>query len=81
MTIEWNQGENKNGTANVRLIKENSDGSAVYEFDLPPEAASALLRLGIITAIQAGIAQAEKFHPDYKAEKNTCEGVLKWQST
>jgi len=55
-------------TADVRLIRENEDGSAVFEFDFSPEAVRALVRLGIMTAIQAGLAEADKFHPDYKAE-------------
>ena len=54
------------GTADVTLIKENEDGSAVYSFNLPPEAMEALTRLGIMTAIQAGIEEAKKMHPDYE---------------
>ena len=53
------------GTANVTLIKENEDGSADYMFNFPPEAMEALTRLGIMTAIQAGIEDAKKMHPDY----------------
>ena len=54
------------GTADVTLIKENEDGSAVYSFNFPPEAMEALTRLGITTAIQAGIGEAKKMHPDYE---------------
>jgi hypothetical protein len=53
------------GTADVTLIKENEDGSAVYSFNFPPEAMEALTRLGIMTAIQAGIEGTKKMHPDY----------------
>ena len=53
------------GTADVTLVKENEDGSAVYQFNFPPEAMEALTRLGILTAIQAGIDRAEKLSPDY----------------
>ena len=53
------------GTAEVTLIKENEDGSAVYQFNFPPEVMEALTRLGIMTAIQAGIEDAKKMHPDY----------------
>ena len=53
------------GTANVTLVKENEDGSAVYQFNFPPEALEALTRLGIITAIRAGLDEAKKLHPDY----------------
>ena len=53
------------GTADVTLVKENEDGSAVYQFKFPPEVMEALTRLGIMTAIQAGIDRAEKLSPDY----------------
>lgn len=52
-------------TRSVELIKENEDGSAVYEFEFSEEEQAALLRLGIITAIRAGIEEAKKYHPDY----------------
>lgn len=52
-------------TANVTLLRENEDGSAVYTFDFPKEVVEALTRLGILTAIQAGIDEAKKLHPDY----------------
>ena len=47
----------------VSLIRENADGSADYQFDFPPEALAALTRLGILTAIQAGIGEAERLNP------------------
>ena len=53
------------GTSDVTLVKENDDGSAVYQFNFPPEALDALTRLGILTAIQAGIDEAKKLSPDY----------------
>jgi len=53
------------GTADVTLVKENEDGSAVYQFNFPPEAMEALTRLGILTAIEAGIGEAKKLAPDY----------------
>ena len=53
------------GTADVTLVKENEDGSAVYQFNFPPEALDALTRLGILTAIEAGIGEAKKLSPDY----------------
>ena len=52
------------GTAIVTLIRENEDGSADYQFNFPPEALAALTRLGILTAIQAGIAEAKYLNPD-----------------
>jgi hypothetical protein len=56
------------GTADVTLVKENEDGSAVYQFNFPPEAMEALTRLGILTAIQAGIGEAKKLAPEYNPE-------------
>lgn len=52
------------GTYNVTLIRENPDGSAVFEFDFPPEAIRAFTRLGILTAIEAGIDKAKKLDPE-----------------
>ena len=52
------------GTTNVTLIRENEDGSADYQFNFPPEALEALTRLGILTAIQAGIEDAKRLNPE-----------------
>jgi hypothetical protein len=57
-----------NGTGNVSLLKENEDGSAVYQFEFPQEALEALTRLGIMTAIRAGIEEAKPYHPEYRTE-------------
>jgi hypothetical protein len=54
------------GDCSVSLIRENEDGSADYEFNFPPEALAALTRLGILTAIHAGIAEAECLNPAEK---------------
>ena len=51
-------------TTSVTLIRENEDGSADYQFNFPPEALEALTRLGILTAIQAGIEDAKKLDPE-----------------
>ena len=51
-------------TASVTLIRENEDGSADYQFKFPPEALDALTRLGILTAIQAGIEDAKRLDPE-----------------
>jgi len=56
---------NDEGTGNVTLLRENEDGSAVYQFDFPPKAMAALTRLGILTAIKEGISEAKKLAPDY----------------
>lgn len=54
---------------NVTLLKENKDGSAVYQFDFTREELDALTRLGIMTALMAGIEDAKKYHPDYVEKK------------
>jgi len=56
------------GTADVTLVKENEDGSAVYQFNFPPEELEALTRIGLITAIKKGLEEAEKLSPDYNPE-------------
>ncbi len=53
------------GTGKVTLIRENEDGSANYHCNFSPEELDALTRLGILTAIQAGIEDAKKLSPDY----------------
>ena len=53
----------------VSLIRENEDGSADFQFNFPPEALVALTRLGILTAIKAGIAEAECLNPDTPTPK------------
>jgi len=52
------------GEGSVSLIRENEDGSSDFQFNFSPEALAALTRLGILTAIQAGIAEAECLNPD-----------------
>jgi len=47
----------------VSLIRENEDGSADYSVNLPLEAAAALTRLGILTALTAGVADAKRLKP------------------
>lgn len=54
---------------NVALVKENEDGSAVYTFELTDEYKDVFIRLGIISAIEAGIEDAKKYHPDYVEKK------------
>lgn len=45
----------------VVLIKEHEDGSATYKFDMSDEERNSLLTLGIITALERGIKDAEKY--------------------
>ncbi len=56
-------------TTNVTLIRENEDGSADYAFNFPPEALEALTRLGILTAIQAGIEDAKRLKPEEEDDR------------
>lgn len=57
--------------AACNLMRENEDGSAVFTFDFTKEEQEALLRLGIMTAIQAGLDEAKKYHPDYDPIEKT----------
>jgi hypothetical protein len=45
---------------NVNLIKEHSDGSATYQFDLTDSEAQSLLSFGILEAIKAGIREGDR---------------------
>ena len=81
------------GECSVELIRENEDGSADYAFNFPPEALNALTRLGILTAIQAGIEDAKRLNPEepvntseervaeeaYKRAMRDAVGLLKTQ--
>ena len=49
----------------VKLLHENSDGSACFSFDLTAEELTALLSYGILEALKNGIKEGEKL---------TCEG-------
>lgn len=49
----------------VKLLHENSDGSACYSFDLTEEERTSLLTFGILEALKAAIKEGEKL---------TCEG-------
>ena len=57
------------GDCYVSLIRDNEDGSSDFQFNFPPEALAALTRLGILTAIQAGIGEAECLNPDTNLEQ------------
>ena len=52
------------GTSKVTLIRENEDGSADYQCNFSPEELDALTRLGILTAIQAGVEDAKRLNPE-----------------
>jgi len=59
----------------VELIRENPDGSADYMFNLTPESVMSFARLGIMTAIQAGLDKAERYEPDVDASDTSSERV------
>ena len=48
----------------VSLIKDNDDGSTDFMFNLAPEYITSFARLGIMTAIQAGLDGAKRYEPD-----------------
>lgn len=53
-----------NKSINVNMIRENEDGSADFILDLTPEMMEALLRFGIVKALEAGIEEAKaKYTP------------------
>ena len=64
------------GTYSVELLRENPDGSADFQFNFPKEALDALTRLGILTAIKAGIEDAKRLNPDVDAGDMTQERVV-----
>ena len=49
----------------VKLIRENPDGSADFSFDMTDKEKEALLCLGILTALKKGIEEGKQ----YMAEK------------
>jgi len=61
----------------VELIRENPDGSADYMFNLTPESVMSFARLGIMTAIQAGLDKAERYEPDVDASDTSQKHVHK----
>ena len=56
------------GECSVELLRENEDGSAEFAFRFPQEALDALTRLGILTAIKAGIEDAKRLNPEFLEE-------------
>ena len=45
----------------VKLIRENPDGSADFSFDMSTEEKEALLCLGILTGIKRGIEEGKTY--------------------
>lgn len=45
----------------VKLLRENEDGSADYAFDMSTEEKESLLCLGILTALKKGIEEGKQY--------------------
>jgi len=48
----------------VELIKEHEDGSATFRVDMSDEDATTLICLGMVTALEQGIKDAQKYVGD-----------------
>ena len=71
LIIEWMGGEvDPIPDSKLNFVVEKSDGSAVYNMNFSQEEENALLRLGVITALERGIEEAKKYHPDYEEKPN-----------
>ena len=53
----------------VKLIRENPDGSADYSFDMSPEEKEALLCLGILTGLKRGIEEGKKYMTEGQSQE------------
>ena len=69
--------ETSKDNCSVSLIRENEDGSADFQFNFPQKALDALTRLGILTAIQAGLDDAKRLNPE-QAEEHTTNMPVAW---
>ncbi len=54
----------------VKLIRENEDGSADYSFDMTDEERQALMRWAIIEALRRGIEEGKKLQAKEINESN-----------
>ena len=55
----------------VNLIKENSDGSADYTFDMSAEEQGLLIRWAIIEALKRAIEEGKKYVPSETGVDNS----------
>lgn len=53
----------------VKLIRENPDGSADYSFDMSTEEKEALLCLGILTGLKRGIEEGKKYMTERQSQE------------
>jgi len=54
----------------VKLIRENEDGSADYSFDMTDEERQALMRWAIIEALKRGVEEGKKLQTKEINESN-----------
>lgn len=67
IVIEWMGGKVEPiPDSKLSFVVEKADGSAVYNMNFSKEEEQALLRLGVITALERGLEEAKKYHPDYE---------------
>ena len=67
LIIEWMGGKvDPIPDSALTFVVEKADGSAVYNMNFSKEEEEALLRLGVITALERGLEEAKKYHPDYE---------------
>ena len=53
----------------VKLIRENPDGSADYAFDMSNQEKESLLCLGILTALKKGIEEGKEYMAEGKTQE------------
>jgi hypothetical protein len=58
----------------VKLIRENEDGSADYSFDMTDEERQALMRWAIIEALKRGVEEGKKLQTKEINESNDSLG-------
>jgi hypothetical protein len=58
----------------VKLIRENPDGSADFNFDMTPEEVNALMCFAIITALKNAIEEGKRYEPSEFNLGNTTSG-------
>lgn len=64
----------------VKLIRENEDGSADYSFDMTDEERQALMRWAIIEALKRGIEEGKKLAVKGEVMPDLFEGENKDES-
>ena len=60
----------------VKLIRENPDGSADFSFDMTDKEKEALLCLGILTGIKRGIEEGKLYMTEEQTDGNEDSSTL-----